>query len=249
MPRKIKVLFIYHSTGANLLKEGRVRDVLFTKSPMIELWDHSYNLLFPRLYKITAKLMPYHTGLSDQNGIPTGTDYHIQISNTDPSGFARLFNQKLSNPPINAFSKIVTNFDYIVFKSCFPVTHIESDEKLKHYQSCYLQIREKIDILPSKLFILFTPPPLRMEMTKKEYAFRARLFSNWMCSNEYRGGRKNMEVFDFFNLLAEGDEKKRNYNMLKKEYCRMFFADSHPNKRANEETGLIFADFLGKCYK
>lgn len=239
----MKVLFLHHSTGGNLIKEGHVRALLRKKDPTIEFWDHSYNLFLPRLYQITSKIIPHHTGLTDENGELTGEDYQIHLTNTDPDGFAKLFSQAIENPPKNALSKIVKNFDCIAFKSCFPVTYIESDEKLERYQASYLTIRRRIDALGEKLFILFTPPPLRKELTKPEYANRARRFAEWLISKEFLWNRKNIRVFDFFNLLAD-QKAVDNLNMLKRRYCRWIIIDSHPNKTANEECGKLFVDFL-----
>ncbi len=242
-----KLLFIHHSTGANLIYEGNLREKLKKRSPNIEFWDHSYNLL--PLWQITARIIPYQTGLSDMNGRITGTDYAINITNTDPQGYADLFSQPIRPPINNAFSKIVANFDTIMFKSCFPVTKIESDEQLNHYQECYLTIRNRIDKFPGKLFLLFTPPPLRKEMTRHEYAKRAREFSRWMKSSEYLGARENVAVFDFFDILAENNPNNSNLNMLKSEYCRLLSVDSHPNKRANEEATAELVTFITEQVK
>ncbi len=235
---KIKLVFIHHSTGANLIRQGKIREILSDNNPDIEFWDHSYNLL--PFWQITAKIIPFRTGLCDQNGNLTGTDYNIQIANTDPQGYADLFSQEIHIPADNSFGEIINNFDIIMFKSCFPVTEIKTQEQLDHYKKCYLIIREKIDKLPEKLFILFTPPPLRSEMTKKDYAYRAREFSDWMKSEEYLGRRKNMAVFDFFDILADQD------NVLARNFCSFLFFDSHPNKLANVTAGKELVKFISE---
>ncbi len=228
----IKLLFIHHSTGANLIAQGNLRKLLKEKSPNIEFWDHSYNLL--PLWQITARVIPYYTGLCDKDGKLTGTDYKIKITNTDPQGYADLFSQEIS---------WLAEYDIIMFKSCFPVTKIETDEQLQHYKDRYLKIRESIDKLPNKKFFLFTPPPLRAEMTKPEYAQRARNFANWLKSIEYLGERKNMVTFDFFDFLADKD------NFLKKDYCPLIPFDSHPNKRANQEVAKELVNFINRVTK
>jgi hypothetical protein len=239
---KTKIVFIHHSTGANLIKQGNLRQLLRSANSEIEFWDHSYNLL--PFWQITAQIIPYQTGLSDGGGNLTGTDYHLDITNTDPKGYADLFSQPLQSPPQNAFSKLISNFDVIAFKSCFPVTKIASDMQLEHYKKCYAIIRDRIDLFPEKLFILFTPPPLRREMTKKEFAHRASIFSQWMRSKEFLGKRKNIAVFDFFSLLAENTQEKSNFNMLKTEYAPLIPFDSHPNRSANVSAAKELAVFL-----
>lgn len=240
----MKLLFIHHSTGANLILQGDLRALLKSRIPTLELWGHSYNLL--PWWQLTAHIFPYHTGLSDQNGKLTGTDYKIEITNTDPQGYADLFSEEIHSPPDNALSKIVANFDIIMFKSCFPVTKIETEEKLKHYQDCYLKIRDTIDKLSNKKFILLTAPPLRKEMTKSEWAARARRYANWMKSNEYLEERKNMFVFDFFDALAKGDSQSDNFNMLRRDYCSIIPIDSHPNQMANQQVARKLADFISQ---
>jgi hypothetical protein len=79
-------------------------------------------------------------------------------------------------------------FDVVIFKSCFPVTAIASDEQLRTYQKYYITMRDTMDRYPDKLFIPMTPPPLRSSMTNAQQAERARQFSNWIISEEYMNG-------------------------------------------------------------
>ncbi len=233
--KKIKTIFIHHSTGANLINQGNIRKNLQREGSNIQFWDHgySYSPLIDRLYSF---FYPHIAGLSDFNGNQTGIDYHINITNTDPQGYEDLFKQSPTN---HALDQILT-YEVIIFKSCFPVTKITSDKKLEKYKQNYASIRKTIDKLPDKLFILFTPPPLRSSMTKPDYANRARIYSQWMKSNEYIQQRKNVVVFDFFDLLANKE------NVLKSDYCHFLPFDSHPNKQTNEKIGPIFVDFLIK---
>lgn len=39
-----RILFIHHSTGGNLIKEGNLRDEIEKLDPAVQLWDHNYNL-------------------------------------------------------------------------------------------------------------------------------------------------------------------------------------------------------------
>lgn len=89
-------------------------------------------------------------------------------------------------------------------------------------------------------FIVFTPPPLRQEMTKHEWAVNARELADFI-NNEIKK-YPNISSFDFFNLLA--DKEGSNAHMLKRKYCSFIPVDSHPNIRANREVGKIFVDFL-----
>lgn len=236
--KKIKIIFIHHSTGANLINQGKVRELLAKKNPDLEFWDHGYSYRFPQFNGILDFFYPHIAGLNNPKGQNTGIDNGIKLTNDSPQGYEDLFTQNVTDPPSNALSQIL-KYDVVIFKSCFPVTKIETDDKLESYKKNYLAIRATIDKYPDKLFILFTPPPLRREMTNPEYAKRARIYANWLKSKEYLGERKNIRVFDFFDLLSEN-------NFLKKEYCPLLPFDSHPNKFANELAGRKFVELLSK---
>jgi hypothetical protein len=227
-----KVIFLHHSTGANLIKEGVLRDFLKLRLPDVEFWDHGYNL-FP--FNIA---LFHHTGLTDAKGKLTGTSYDVPNNNTNPDGFENIFSQLVTTKPKNTFSHLI-GYDVIVLKSCYPVTKIKSDKQLEDYKKSYLKIRKRIDQFPNKLFVLFTPPPLRAALTKPEYAKRAKEFADWLNSKEYLEKRINLRVFNFFDLLIN-----KETNTLKPEYCKVFPWDSHPNKKANREIAPLFVNFL-----
>lgn len=234
----VKALFIHHSTGANLINEGDLRKLLQKKAPHIEFWDHGYSNRFNLINRLLSTFYPHIAGLSDLNGNQTEEDYNIQIKNSDPQGYEDLFVQN-PNDPQSALHKVLA-YDVIIFKTCFPISKIETIEKLEKYKRNYLTIRQVIDRYHQKLFILFTPPPLRPEMTKPEYAKRSRKFADWLKSEEYIGERDNLAIFDFFDLLADKSNK------LKRGYCKFLPFDSHPNKQANEEITPFFVDLIVK---
>lgn len=219
------VLFIHHSTGHNLIVQGQVRE-RFTEAGYA-FWDHDYN----------------PTGLTRPDGTRTGYSYSIPRDNTDPDGLAELFSQRAYEWPINALSGALQH-DVIVFKSCFPVSNIESQEQLETYQRYYLGIRDAIDQHPEHLFIAMSPPPLVPESTTPENAARARAFANWLTSDEYLSGHPNLYTFDFFDQLAEGDPTSPDHNMLRAAYRPAAAGDSHPNQLANETVGPQFVAFI-----
>lgn len=164
----MKLLFIHHSTGGNLIHKGKLRKLLYAKTKTIEFWDHGYNLytwLPMPILKIVANTFTFHTGLSDSEGNTTGVDYDINITN-DPYAFEKLFT---ADPNINSTLKAILSYDVIAFKNCFPATQITSDMQLNKYMENYLKMRAVFDKHTDKLFIPFTPPPMRKEQTKKEY--------------------------------------------------------------------------------
>lgn len=219
------VLFIHHSTGHNLIEQGNVRE-RFTEAGYA-FWDHDYN----------------PTGLTRPDGSRAGYSYSIPRDNTDPDGLAELFSQQAYRWPINAFSGALQH-DVIVFKSCFPVSNIASQEQLEIYQSYYLGIRDVVDQHPEHLFIAMTPPPLVPESTTPENAARARAFADWLTSDEYVSGHANLYTLNFFDLLGEGDPASPDHNMLRAAYRPEAEGDSHPNPLANEEIGPRFVEFI-----
>ncbi len=232
---KKRLLFIHHSTGGNLIHQGNLREKLYQQTTQIELWDHGYNLYkdIPRLLlNIIANKLTFHTGLSNDKGMMLFKDFNIKLGNNDPKDFEKLF-----CTPSTTLDQIL-GFDIIAFKNCFPTTKIESDEKLRRYKNHYEQMAIAFEKLNDKIFIPFTPPPLRKEVTTTECAHRAKEFASWLATTWKRSS--SVHVFDLFDTLA--DER----GFLKSEYCPMIPIDSHPNKHANQLVADTLVSFLVK---
>lgn len=227
-----KILFIHHSTGGNLIKEGNLRDEIKKLDPTTEFWDHSYNL-----YKYLPRLLSnftHHKGLSDNTGKITGFDYNIVLSNNSPKEYADIFSRNSSDPTL----KQILQYDIIAFKNCYPTTRIESDKQLEDDINYYKIIKDNLKNYPTKRFILLTPPPERKETTTFNNAVRAKKLINYLTSKEFIKDTPNFGIFDFYKLLANKD------GYLKKEYTRLIPNDSHPNKLANKTIAPIFAKCL-----
>jgi hypothetical protein len=218
------VIFLHHSCGANLIEQGGVRERLTDLG--YEFYDHGYN----------------GDGLVLADGTWTGTNFDVPGDNTDPDGYAAIFAQPLDDPPDNTFSHLM-EYDVIAFKSCFPVSNIQSDGQLAEYQSYYLSIRDRMDQYPDKIFIVVTEPPEIPNDTDAEAAARARTFTDWLASDEYLSGHPNVFTFNFFDLLADPST-----NMLRAEYWTDEW-DAHPNELANQTIGPQFADFIDQAVR
>ncbi len=212
------IIFLHHSCGQNLIAEGGVREGLTALG--YEFYDHGYN----------------EEGLVLADGTWTGTDFDVPGDNTDPDGYAAIFAQPLHDPPDNTFSHLM-QYDLIAFKSCFPVSNIESDAQLEQYHADYLSIRQRMGQYPEKIFVIVTQPPELPTDSSPDAAARARSFANWLQSDEHLSGHPNVFVFDFFGLLAGGD------GFLRPEY-RSDEYDAHPNELANRTIGPLFVEFL-----
>ncbi len=227
-----RVLFIHHSTGANIIKEGKLREKLAKLNPELELWDHSYNLY--RYYPDFFSKYTYHTGLTDNNGIVTGRDYNIVLSNNSPKEYAEIFSRNEQDTTL----KEILSYDIIAFKNCYPTTKITTPEQFERYKQYYQTIAASLKKFSKHMFIVITPPPLREELTKEEYAYRARELVKWITSGKLSHGSNNIFIFDLFGLLAD------NNGMLRRSYTRTLWLDSHPNAVANEKVATEFANTL-----
>jgi hypothetical protein len=222
------VIFLHHSTGRALIAEGDVRP-LFTELGY-QFWDHGYN----------------HEGLVRPDGTPTGSSYRIPGNrgqgNTDVDGLAALFSQPVSEPPRNAFSRLLQH-EVIVIKSCFPNSAIQSDDMQEQFRTWYLLLRSAMDQHPEHVFVIVTSPPLHPLATNADEARRARAVADWLKSNAYLDGHPNVFVFDFFDLLANPSA-----NTLRPEYqLDPDQGDSHPNLLANRTIGPLFVTFVDEA--
>jgi len=236
-PKKPSIFFFHHSVGGSLIRNGSVRQILAESG--FELWDHGRN--HPQ------------KGLRNEKGEPSGC-YWIPGDNTYPDGLAKLFG--LDPNGENAFGRILKRHDVIIFKSCFPASHIQEDNiatdllkpkrrSLYNYRRHYLSIRDSVDKHPGKFIIIVTQPPLHPSVTDRNEAQRARAFVEWVKSYDYLGGRKNLFVFDYFSLLA--DPKT---NMLRHEFqINPKGTNSHPNAIAQMILGIRFADTIVNIVK
>lgn len=244
MTDRIRIVFLHHSTGGNLVHQGRARERFRELDPRIEFWDHGYDPSGLRaMWGIrTLRASPYY-GLRDGQGRLQSSTWHIPHNNTDPHGLAELFQQRVSTPPDNALSHLL-QFDVVVFKSCYPVTAIADETQLEGYKEHYLTIRETIDRYPQTLFIPMTPPPLRASLTTVAQAERARRFADWMQSDAFAGGRGNIAVYDFFDTLAASKDDPAFANTLQPRWCLPDPSDSHPNRAANEGVVGAWVNFI-----
>jgi hypothetical protein len=217
----IRIIFLHHSCGENLIDQGGVREGLTALG--YEFYDHGYN----------------GDGLRLADGSYTGTNYDVPDDNTDPDGLAAIFAQPLHDPPDNTFSHLM-QYDVIAVKSCFPTSNIGSDEQLAEFQSYYLSMRARMDGYPERLFVIVTQPPQVPGASDSEEATRARALADGLASDEFLAGHPNVVTFDFFGYLA-GDD-----NFLRPEY-RVDDTDAHPNEVANQTIGPLFVDFIDQA--
>jgi hypothetical protein len=217
------IIFLHHSVGHNLIEQGSVRQ-LFTEAGY-QFWDHDYD----------------YPGLTDPTGTPLGYSYNVPADNTDPDGLLQIFSQPVLGLPLNTVSALMQH-EVIAFKSCYPASDLASDTQLEERKDWYRKIRDTMDQHPDRLFVVMTQPPLNPTATNLDIAARARIFANWLKSDEFLQGHPNIVTFDLFDRLAEGNARSPDFNMLRRDYREG--ADSHPTRIANETIGPEFVAFV-----
>ncbi len=224
------IIFLHHSTGRLLIEQGHLRQYLTDLG--YRFWDHGYNF----------------EGLTDPDGATLWGHYAIpgggRGGNTDVEGLATLFAQPVTDPPSNAFSRLLQH-EVIITKSCFPNNALSSEGMVAAHRAAYLRMRDSIDHHPDRLFILLTTPPLHPLATTPQEAARARTMAGWLTSPDFRGDRPNLAVFDFFDQLADPET-----HMLRAEYqLSPNEADSHPNQKANRIIAPRLGAFIDEAIK
>jgi len=234
--QKTKVLFIHHSTGGNIIREGKLRDLLRQENPDIEVWDHSYNL-FPIFPSLVAKFTNF-TGLTNLQGKRLMMDYNIALSNNSPKEYAQIFSRQPTDPTLEK----ILSYDVVLFKNCFPTSNIKDDNQLDQYKKYYVEIRESLKKYPTKKFVLFTSPPLRKEVTDPIISGRARVLAEWLTSPEFLSDTQNLKIFDLYGELAESQGEYKD--TLRRDFVGPVFLDSHPNKKANIHVAQVLAHYI-----
>lgn len=220
----VRMLFLHHSVGRQLLRDGRIRDRLLEMAPSgvrLLLDDHDYNKL----------------GLHEADGAPSGRAFPLPHDDTDPPALARLFAGV--DPEVVSAREQILAYDVVAMKSCYPNSAIRSDAdggSLREIYRALLSSLAEID----REFVLVTSPPLVPLRTTDAQAARARSVATWLAS----GTRlpDNVTVFDLFDRLAAPADP--DADRLRRELRRRLPIDAHPNSRAGEEIGPAFANAL-----
>jgi hypothetical protein len=231
--KTVKLIFIHHSTGENWLA------------------DYSGKL---------AK------ALRDNNYFTSDTNYGWGPNSigdlTDIGHWWTWFNGPNSNTYTKAlYTEYNKHSDYprlpndpggeneiIVFKSCFPNSHIGGKPKDKPIkganplrgQDCYSPYHKVANVKriykdllgyfkkrQDKLFILITSPPLVVGDTDKAHAANARAVHNWLIKTwlkKYSKKYNNVRVFDFYNVLTSnrGNRNKHDAKKAKGNHHRIW---------------------------
>jgi hypothetical protein len=216
-PVNRRILFIHHSVGRYLIRDGALRQrlaaIAAAGSPLLELWDHDYN----------------KRGLTDGSGRSLGRAFPLPDDSTDPPALLKLFESEDSAARLAR--EQVLDFDLVAMKSCYPNSGIDSDAELARNQDIYRRLLESLAVLPRNQFLLLTSPPLVPLRSHRAEGRRARRLAIWL--SEEVELPPNVSVFDLFDRLAAPDGPRAD--RLRRRYRRRLPIDAHPNVRAGEE--------------
>lgn len=219
-----RLLFIHRSCGANLLRQGHVREQLAGKHADLLLDDYNQN----------------KSTLTDNNGNQSFFKIDFVGNDTTPAAYAQFFHE--ANKEDTMLQRILKEYDTAIIKSCYPNNAIASDEALDelkaHYESMISFFIKNTD----KQLGIVTTPPLLAAKTNQHEAKRARELANWLASSDFG---KRVSIFDFYGLLADPST-----NTLRREYRRLWaksgIPDSHPNRKANQIVASHFVEWVAK---
>ncbi|MCW2981305.1 MAG: hypothetical protein JWO14_3032 [Solirubrobacterales bacterium] len=220
----IRILFLHHSVGRYLIRDGELRrrlSALRVDDRPLVLWDHDYN----------------QRGIHDGEGRPLGRAFPLPGDDTDPPGLLNLFAGE--DEAARLARRQALDFEVVMLKSCYPNSAIRSETELARIKEVYRRLLTALADHPDNQFLLLTSPPLVPLRTNRRQSRCARRLSIWLV----RGVDlpPNVAVFDLFDRLAIPERTGARADRLRKRYRRRLPVDSHPNVRAGEE---VAADLL-----
>jgi predicted esterase len=216
----MNILFLHHSTG-KLVWDGGVKK-----------WFRKYNRKYKTDYNVAERAFPAESPYG-WNNYPY--DYwNIWVKNAGGAPY--------QNEP--TLEILAADYDVIVFKHCFPVSHIRPDtgtpdpgspeKRIENYTVQYNALKEKMHTFPDTRFLVWTCAALVEAKTDPEEAKRTRQFVDWV-KHEWNEAGDNIYVWDFYELETEGGL------YLKPDYARSE-TDSHPHKKFAKRVAPLFAE-------
>ena len=223
----IRILFIHHSVGRYLIRDGELRRRLLPlradDRPLV-LWDHDCN----------------QRGLHDGEGRPLEQAFPVPGDDTDPPGLLNLFAGE--DEDARLARRQALNFEVVMLKSCYPNSAIRSNTELARTKDVYRRLLTTLADHRDNQFLLLTSPPLVPLRTNRGQSRRARRLSTWLARRVDLP--PNVAVFDLFDRLAIPERAGARADRLRKRYRRRLPTDSHPNIRAGDELALDLVDAI-----
>jgi hypothetical protein len=201
------VVYLHHSTGGCIWNGG------------VPEWIADYNVSNATSYTITEVAYPSSDGYGWQNYPYDYWNIWIEHEGTEPYMGE------------DTLEILTASHDVIVFKHCYPVSHIAPDsgspdvasstKSIENYRLQYDALRDKMHAFPDNRFIVWTGAALVAASTNEGEGTRARQFFTWVKETWDVPG-DNIFVWDFFELETEG-------GLYLLEEHAASASDSHPN--------------------
>ena len=183
------VVYLHHSTGGCIWDGG------------VPGWIDDHNSSHATRYTIEEIAYPSSGGYGWQN---YPYDYwNIWIAHEGPDPYMGE----------DTLEILTERYDVIVFKHCYPVSHVTPDSgspdvasstrSIENYRLQYDALRDKMHTFPDNRFIVWTGAALVEASTNEAEGTRARAFFTWVKETWDVPG-DNIFVWDFFELETEG---------------------------------------------
>jgi hypothetical protein len=230
-----KVVFLHHSTGRSVWVGGVNRYLYrITGKGAVEKYFENHNKKNKTKYSISNRIFPKSEPYG-WNNYPFDY-YNIWVKNGG--------NQPYKNEP--TLEMLTREFDVIIFKHCFPVSHIlpdngkpdiNSDEKtLENYKLQYNALKRKMQEFPDNIFIVWTPAALVRNQTSEDEAARTFEFHRWI-TEEWDEKNDNIFIWDFYKHETEGGLYLHERNAWSSN-------NSHPGKEFSARVAPVFAKHI-----
>jgi hypothetical protein len=247
----VKLIFIHHSTGENLLRDGygNLGRTLGSNNYFVSDTNYGWG----------------PDGIGDRTDIVNWPEW-FGGERSEPV-LKALFSESNQNSGDVTRTLVDPGGEntIIMFKSCFPNSDLSGnptdppsagvyDYTVGSAKFIYNSLLEYFASRPDKMFVVITAPPL----SDATHALNARSFNNWLMTEwlkNYTG--KNVFVFDFYNILT-GANNHHRYTNGKVEwinnqggntsYYPSSPGDDHPNVVGSQKATDEFLPLLNLWY-
>ena len=230
-----KIIFLHHSTGKSIWL-GKTNRYIYKLTPKgdVQKFFNRYNsvhktnyfieeVVFPKAFPYGWKNYPY--------------DYYtIWVKNAGETAY-------MEEPTLEMLTK---EYEVIVFKHCYPVSHIledtgtpdiDSEEKrIENYKVQYNALKKKMHEFPENKFIVWTPAIHTRNLMNEDEAKRTQQFYRWM-TEEWNEEGDNIYIWDFYKYASEGGLYLAEKNALSPN-------NSHPGKEFAGRVAPLFCSFI-----
>lgn len=241
MEKKIKIIFLHHSTG-QLVWDGKNQSLIRRITNKLSL-THQKKGQLQRLIEIYNK--KNHTNyIIEKRNFPKKEIYGW---NNYPYDYFNIWVAHAGEKPYKeepTLEILSEKYDIIIWKHCFPVNHVKedtgnpdinSDEKrIENYKLQYKALKSKMKEFNDRKFIVWTGPALVKSSTNPDDAKRADEFFKWVC-NEWDEPGDNIFIWDFRTIETDGSlYLPENYSIGR--------GDSHPNNKVTHKASILLVN-------